>query len=392
MRIVFVTESDLTGLQPVGGAETSMVLLAQALAVRGHDVEFVHEIALKQMFPTVLRAHVGGIRGFGIVGIRRTSASRILKPLDRFRKRFNRRHALRTLKARIEQADLVYSSYQRNVLSWISEVLADAHHVRWVIRIGGLDPIRQIERTPSLLATYRRSLAAATALNYNHPGLQPLFEEQAEGVGLEVPPCRVIAGDIGVELPEARIEAQKQSGDLPLKLAMVARFSKDQKRHDLLCEAVALMTEPAELVFIGSGPTLPSVQRLAEDLGVAEQIVFVPPLPQQRMWELLASCSLLCVATDYEGLSKVALESMGLGVPVLASQVRPITDFLEHDVSGFLVRNDSSSWAIELDRLARAPELRRQVAVNARGLVEREYDARRRILELEETFSSLLQG
>lgn len=169
MRVVLITESDLSGARPVGGAETSMVLLARRLAARGHDVVFVHELADRRLLPGTVREERDGVQVVGIRPVKKFGAARRFHRINRLRKRFNRRYAMRVLHRLVVDApaDIVYSYYQLDAMAWIAELLGAASPTKWVLRIAGLYPIRHIERVPATLPRYRRLLERVDCLNYN---------------------------------------------------------------------------------------------------------------------------------------------------------------------------------------------------------------------------------
>ena len=394
MRVVLITESDLSGARPVGGAETSMMLLARRLAARGHEVAFVHELADRRLLPGTVHEEREGVLIAGIRPVKEFRAARRVHRINRFRKRLNRRHTMRVLRRLVidAQADIVYSYYQLDAMAWIAELLGEASPAKWVLRIAGLYPIRHIERVPTTLPRYRRLLERVDCLNYNHADLQGLFEDEAAAIGLNLPACPLLIGDIGVDLPPTRPRPLDRDPADPMRLVMVARFSPHQKRQDLLVRALHQMTRPVQLTFVGEGTERPAIESLVADLGLSDRVTFRSQLPQQELWELLAGFDLLCVATDYEGLSKITVEAMAIGLPVVASAVPPVTGLLEHERTGFLVGNDASAWARELDRLALDRDLRNRVAAMARSFVEAEYDASQQVLMYEREFAALLDG
>ncbi|MEU1272962.1 glycosyltransferase family 4 protein [Streptomyces sp. NPDC005799] len=60
-----------------------------------------------------------------------------------------------------------------------------------------------------------------------------------------------------------------------------------------------------------------------------------------------------------------ALEAAALGIPVVASAVRPYEDFVQHGVTGFLVHRDHE-WAQHLRALVYEPAMRQEIGVAAR--------------------------
>ena len=60
-----------------------------------------------------------------------------------------------------------------------------------------------------------------------------------------------------------------------------------------------------------------------------------------------------------------ATEAAALGIPVVASAVRPYEDFVRHGVTGFLVRRDHE-WAQYLRALVNDPAMRAEMGAAAR--------------------------
>ena len=392
MRVALVTQSDLSGAHRVGGAETSMLLLARMLSSRGHRVTFVHELARKRWRPGIVREQRDGVHLAGIVRIRRSWLTSRLSPLERLREWIDRRHILRVLRSHLidDAPDIVYSYYQLGTMGWIAQTLPQDGGPRWMLRIAGLHPVRVIERVPESLARYCEYLERVDCFNFIHADLPSMFAEQAATVGLPVPERSVLIGDIGVELPRDLESPVVREQGRELQLVMVARFSTHQKRHDLLVDALGRMRSPARVTFVGEGPQRAAIESRIAALGLSDRTVLLDQMPQKDLWDLIIDSDLLCVATDYEGLSKITIEAMALGTPVIASAVPPLTGLLEHDRTGFLVENDPSSWARELDRLAVEPALTARVAAGARRFVVSEYDATHRVADYERAFDQLM--
>jgi glycosyltransferase involved in cell wall biosynthesis len=134
---------------------------------------------------------------------------------------------------------------------------------------------------------------------------------------------------------------------------MAARFSIHAKRQDLLIEAAALLGEcvPVEILLIGNGGQRDAMQRLIDLHAVADRVTILPAVPQEELWGLLTDVDMLCHASDSEGLGKIVVEAMRMGLPVLASDVPALNGYLRDGDTGFLVPNDATSWAERIAEL-----------------------------------------
>jgi glycosyltransferase involved in cell wall biosynthesis len=76
---------------------------------------------------------------------------------------------------------------------------------------------------------------------------------------------------------------------------------------------------------------------------------------------LLACADLLLMPSLYEPLGMAQIEALGLGVPVLASDVGGIPETVQHERSGWLVpAGNGAAWAQAVEAgLAALPSLRR---------------------------------
>lgn len=381
MKIVFVSGADLSGTAPVGGAQTSILLLAKLLSELNHRVTVVfrHDARTVTPFPSVhMRSRMWSI------GVRRRTrdhpslAHRALARAD-----LHRRILHAVVRLSVASADVVYTDYRLDAMEWV-----DAARMRltspppWIIRIAGVHPVLVAAVKRDKLKRYEAVFGRATALNFLHPAAQDLFETMAADVGLRIPDDRAMLWDIGTAAIATREVASPgpttdSMSSRPLSLVMVARFSSYQKRQELLIEALARVRCDATLTFIGEGSQREPLERLVVERGLSERITFLDQVPQAELWERLSGFDLLCLATDYEGVPKIALESMAVGLPVLASRVTPMDELIADEVDGFLVDNEPDAWAAAIDRLAEERAVLKSVMAAAKDKVREQFDALR---------------
>ena len=139
---------------------------------------------------------------------------------------------------------------------------------------------------------------------------------------------------------------------------MVAtRFAAPQKRQDLLIEAVGLLRDrlPVKVTMIGTGG--------AREAGVApprraraRRTDRDPPVHAAggALGDGCGGADLLCHPCEHEGVSKIILEAMMLGLPVLASDVPPLPDYVIEGETGYRVANTPEAWAARLVEIAAA--------------------------------------
>ena len=91
---------------------------------------------------------------------------------------------------------------------------------------------------------------------------------------------------------------------------------------------------PSRLVLVGDGPDAAAARALAEERGVASDVVFVGMQP--RIVDYLSIADVLLMPSASESFGLAALEAMSCLVPVVASRVGGLPEVVEEDVTGFL--------------------------------------------------------
>jgi glycosyltransferase involved in cell wall biosynthesis len=93
-------------------------------------------------------------------------------------------------------------------------------------------------------------------------------------------------------------------------------------------------------------------------------------LPHSAMAAAYRASDIVLIPTfACEGTSLAALEAMGLGVPVVATNVGGLNDIVRDGVTGFLVPPDPQALASAVARLAENSELRLRLGAEGRRMV-----------------------
>jgi glycosyltransferase involved in cell wall biosynthesis len=98
----------------------------------------------------------------------------------------------------------------------------------------------------------------------------------------------------------------------------------EEKGLHILLDAVQGLAPPWRLQLVGSGPAQPALARQAAQMGIGEQVQFVPHAPSTAMpaivadWDVLALPS-LTRANWKEQFGRILVEAMASGVPCVGS-------------------------------------------------------------------------
>jgi 1,2-diacylglycerol 3-alpha-glucosyltransferase len=150
-------------------------------------------------------------------------------------------------------------------------------------------------------------------------------------------------------------------------LISVGRLAPE-KNWDTLVRAFAKVHEKhagMRLVLIGDGAARSSLEALAAELGVAEQVTFTGALPFQEIPRYLKAADAFAFASVTETQGLVTIEAMAAGLPVVAVDGPGTRDIMEHGKQGFLVENDSDALAKGINKLLADPQRLKRLSNNA---------------------------
>jgi glycosyltransferase involved in cell wall biosynthesis len=135
------------------------------------------------------------------------------------------------------------------------------------------------------------------------------------------------------------------------------------KGFDLLVRAlpaVAARIPSARVLLVGDGAERRHLEAIAAALGVTERLRLTGEL--MDVTTPLAAADVLAVPSRNEGMGRVIVEGMAIGIPVVATAVGGIPDVVTDGECGRLVEpNDIDALAAALIELGRDDALRRKL-------------------------------
>jgi glycosyltransferase involved in cell wall biosynthesis len=147
----------------------------------------------------------------------------------------------------------------------------------------------------------------------------------------------------------------------------------------------------ARLVIVGTGPEEADLKQLVVKLGLKEKVIFAGF--RDDVGSCLSSFDSFVSASLSEGLGLNVLEAMAASIPVVATKVGGILDFVKDRENGLLVEPSSSAaLSSAIIELMDDPERSNQFAQAAKRLVEREYSPDKMSLETVRVYEKLLGG
>ncbi|MEE2523543.1 glycosyltransferase [Pseudarthrobacter sp. J75] len=228
-----------------------------------------------------------------------------------------------------------------------------------------------------------------------------VFELKAMGIDatkVSVAPC-------GVDLDLFSSEGTAEERGRTHRILSVGRLVP-RKGVDLVITALAHLAEQGrddvELVIVGGGGTADDLaadpegrrlQELAEELGVADRVVFRGQVSRDEMPGIFRSASAVVCAPWYEPFGIVPLEAMACGVPVVAAAVGGLGDtVLNHRTGLHVPPRDPEAIAAAVARLLDNPELAASFGQAGERRARARYSWDRVAMETEKAYRKALQG
>lgn len=144
-----------------------------------------------------------------------------------------------------------------------------------------------------------------------------------------------------------------------------------------------------KLLIIGSGPDSAALEKLAEEKGVADDVIFTGSLERDILIRYLRASDVFILNTSYEGFSHLILEALAVGIPTITTKVGGNVEIIEHARNGYLVKPNDSKGILQHTRALLADAtLRASIVASAKRRVkqfsnERMIDETAKLLKVE---------
>lgn len=124
-----------------------------------------------------------------------------------------------------------------------------------------------------------------------------------------------------------------------VKLLAIGRLIP-RKGFDYLIKSLPEVIKSAKKDFIleivGDGPMRPDLSHMAEQLQVAQRVVFAGSVPYEKLVQKYNQADVFVLSSLAEGMPLVVLEAMACGLPIVASKVQGIQELVKDGVNGYL--------------------------------------------------------
>jgi glycosyltransferase involved in cell wall biosynthesis len=154
------------------------------------------------------------------------------------------------------------------------------------------------------------------------------------------------------------------------------------KGVDVAVRALAELPAAALLWVVGTGPEAGPLQDLADKLKLTERVRFLGLHSNVEPYMQAADC-FLCPSLWAEAAGLVNLEAQASGLPVIASRIGGISEYMLDGQTGFLFPpGDAPALAVCVRRLMADPALTRKLSEAAQSLARAQFSPEARLPEL----------
>lgn len=181
------------------------------------------------------------------------------------------------------------------------------------------------------------------------------------------------------ELNELKLKLNKKENDI--FLITTSRLVKKNAIDDVI-KSLKYLNTNVKFIILGSGPDLISLKNLVELEDVSNRVMFVGQTEHDEIPKYLKVSDIFIRPSLSEGFGNSFIEAMASGIPVIATQVGGIKDFIfspqknsNKKPTGIFVNiTDPRDIAEKVQFLLDNKEVREEIIKNAKELVFEKYD------------------
>lgn len=157
-------------------------------------------------------------------------------------------------------------------------------------------------------------------------------------------------------------------------VSTVGRFTYDKGMKYLLeaYEYIAREIPNLKMLLIGDGVCMKDFREFVDKKNINQNVIFTGY--RSDVYDLLSASNVFVFPSLWEAFGNVGIEAMKVGIPVVASRVGGIPEYVEHMTTGILVESGNSrEIAQSIITLSRNNELKDKIVNNASAMVKSKF-------------------
>jgi len=241
------------------------------------------------------------------------------------------------------------------------------------VRLGPVNvPVRSF-MYPVLKMIFTHADRIQTISNY----LADFARDMGAKASIEVVPNGVDTGAFSKEIPQTELLNLKKELGIEADdkvLITTSRLVVKNAVADII-KAMPHIKEKTKLLILGTGYEEKNLIKLSHELGLVNQVKFLGYVAHKDMLKYLHVSDIFIRPSLSEGFGNSFIEAMAAGVPVIATRVGGIVDFLHEKETGlFCEVGAPEDIARKVEIYLRDSAIRDTVIDKARAMVIKKYD------------------
>ncbi|MGC4018414.1 MAG: glycosyltransferase [Muricomes sp.] len=123
---------------------------------------------------------------------------------------------------------------------------------------------------------------------------------------------------------------------------------EEEKNPRFMLKGIARLKERMganfRVLFMGEGSMRNELEEMAEELGIAGEVIFVGNVKNERVKEYLRASELFLFASKSETQGIVLAEAFAAGNPVVAVRATGVEDIVVNGKNGYMTEEDTEEW------------------------------------------------
>ena len=202
--------------------------------------------------------------------------------------------------------------------------------------------------------------------------------------GLHVPAAAISNGiDLRKFKPGERDSEILRFFNLPEDRPLILHVNRlsEEKRVDVLLDAVAKMKQNAHVALVSSGPAEADLRAQVECLQIKDRVSFLGFVCDEDLLKLRHAADLFVIPSEADLQSLATMEVMACALPVIAANSYALPELVHHNENGLLFTpGESDELAEDIDQLLADPERRARMGQQSLKIIS-EHD-RARVLNI----------
>jgi len=192
------------------------------------------------------------------------------------------------------------------------------------------------------------------------------------------------------------VEHEKRKWGIPLTnnvVGSIMRFSKQKNPLDFVKMAAEIVEKNPKVSFllVGDGSLKPQIESSILQLNLSEKVILTGV--RDDVPQLLAVMDVFVLPSLWEGLPRVILQAMAMGLPIVATEVGGTPEAIKEDQNGFLVTpKDFHAIARRVIQLLEDQNLAKKMGERGRKMVYPEFCVKQMVKSTESLYEGLIKS